>query len=267
MELTVIRDKVLTRLIKMPYPVDTFSVDEVDDAINYVQDTYIQPAALVQARADHTVRGDLSVEDESNALDATNTIYTATHSPFKHGTFVIVKADGTQVTSDQAGFEHTVDYETGQVVFDAAQTAAITVTYVAEERLPLSDLAADIYEIDYIRDITRGLPGLDVSLLEPYDNFRYQGVQLYNGVLKFRNIDARSVLRFYYYQRLSRLGSGPGEVDVPEIDARWHDLYWKGAIAQFDETKYPLFMNRLSAFELERIDEVRQVPVRQKMNW
>ena len=257
----------LRKLNNLPHPYDIVTADEVDDALNHVQDVYIQPVALIEGRVDYTTRGEQTIIDEDNPLDTTDTVYTATWSPFKYGTNVIVKVDDVIVETDAVGFEHTVDYEAGTVTFAAPQTGNVEVSYTAEEIVDVADFATDIYEFDMIRDLTHGLPGREVRLLRSHNLRDRSGVLLYDDQLYFREIERNRIFRFFYFRKLSRLGPGAGEVTTPEIDPRWHDLYWLGALTQFDERTVPIFMAKLNDFTVEREDKTRQRPIKMDLNW
>ena|GEM_PF-5767598 len=239
MDLTVLRNYVLQRFPKL-------DLHEVDDTFNLVQETYIQPAWFSGGEAYYTTRGEQTVTGEDNDLDATGKIYTATYKPLQRGT-VTVYADG-----EEAEANYTVDYDAGTVTFDEAQTAAITVDYTALEVLTvLTDLAGDIYEIDFVRDITDGLPGIPVRVVET-DNTLYSitpVIQKTETELYLLNIEGSKILKFAYWKKLTMLSSSNA---TPEISSEWHDLYWLGAVAQFDLNRMPVFLDRLEAFKRER---------------
>lgn len=243
MDLTILRTYVLRGLKKLPGIEAT--VDEIDDTINFVQETYIQPVWFRAGEAFDTTRGEETVSGEDNDLDATNKIYTADYKPFKRGSVTVYEDE------EESEEDFTIDYENGTITFDEAQTGAITVDYTAHEVITLSDLASDIYKVDFIRCITDGLPGYPVKLVEADDTMYSQSAAIQSGEEKLwlRNIDGDEILKIAYWKKLTSLSASNS---TPEIASKWHDLYWMGTLAQFDLNQMPMFLDRLKAFEIER---------------
>ena len=257
MDLTFIRDRVYRQLLRFPNSpkVDAF---DIDDAVNYVQDTYIQLAALKEGFADYITTGEQTITGEKPKT-TDNTTYTAAYKPFKYGTVTVYVDEEKK----EDGF--TINCEDGTVVFGAA-TTDVTIDYTAHEVIDKADLASDIYKIEFIRDITNGLPGTDVAFVSSDDTL-FKGVQETDGKLYFREIKAGSVYRFYYWKKLPRIGTAAGEVLTPEIPEQWHDLYWMGAVAQFIPDYLAVFMGRLGDFASDRRDKTGQRAYRVKMIW
>ena len=135
------------------------------------------------------------------------------------------------------------------------QAMAEYTTTAQDEAALLSDIAPDIYRITQINDITQNYPA-EVPLLKSKDSSLIYGARLYAGILHLQGITAGRRLEVAYEQRLKDLGEGSLEVTIPEIDERWHDLYWLGALALIVPTMYyQLFTDRLNAFRKERARE------------
>ena len=213
MDLTILRNHVFNRLRQVPHLMQLPEVDDIDDILNHVQETYIQPVAKVEGIVD-----------------------------------VELPAEGKEWIEPQH--------------FDGVPRV-----FAFEGFCYIEDIAKDVYEIAHIRDITKGLPGLDVPLLDFADNWTYEGVQEYSGMVYFRNIPNNTLLRFQYFKKLRPLGTGEEETTVPDIDPRWHDLYWMGAVGQYSENILPLFMDRLERFDRERTEKTGQPVFRLKPNW
>jgi len=135
------------------------------------------------------------------------------------------------------------------------QAMAEYTTTARDEAALLSDIAPDIYRITQISDITQNYPA-EVPLLKSKDSDRIYGARLYAGILHLQGIAAGRRLEVAYERRLTDLGEGSLDVTTPEIDERWHDLYWLGALALIaPEMYYQLFTDRLIAFRKERASE------------
>lgn len=119
---------------------------------------------------------------------------------------------------------------------------------VEDSTATLSDVADDIYRID------RVVKGKEkVPLLNPNDQSDEYGVRQEGDTLHFQSIKKGSNLEFHYEKKLKRLGSGPDEVTVPEIDEGWHMLYWMGAVAMLDSEFFQVFEERLERYRQERV--------------
>lgn len=139
-----------------------------------------------------------------------------------------------------------------------------TTTEADEELDVATDIAADVYRLNFIRDITINERGTPVPLLMDSKTSAY-GARYHNGMLFLSGVQAERDLFIAYYRRLSPLGEGAGEVIVPEIPEQWHDLYWMGAAAMIvPERFYQFFVDRLREFERERTRETR--PLGSRMN-
>lgn len=137
------------------------------------------------------------------------------------------------------------------------QTEAQYTTIATDETVPLISIATDIYEITSINDISTGFP-LNVPLLKSKDSGATYGARKYGDNLFLQSITAGVVLNVAYDCKLKRLGAGVDEVTTPEIEERWHDLYYLGALALIiPEKYYPLFQDRLSAFSRERTRQTK----------
>jgi len=256
MDLVQIRDMVLRRATGVKR-------DDVDDMINMAQHQYIQPVAKLPGIANFIKRGPEVVVGEANALDVTNTVYTTTHSPILPGSEAVY-VGGTLREYNDSGYEHTIDYENGTVIFSAAQAAAVTVDYTEEDSMLLTTIASDIYKITAIKEVIgAGIYG-DIPFRSFEDGDRI-GVRLYNDRLYFQGIPAGTPLAVHYWKTLSELGSGSGQVATPEIPAQWHDLYWLGALALLRPAEwYSQFAARLDAFTQEMTGRDTVQPARRR---
>lgn len=261
MDLVQIRDMVLRRA-------PTTKIDDIDDMLNMVQRQDIQPLAKKPGIVNHIKAGPETVSGEANALDVTGTIYTTTYSPLLPGA-VTVKVNDDAKETDDAGFEHTIDYEAGLITFDATQAGnEVTVDYTTEDSIRLTSLASDIYQITAIKQILTGGGYGEIPFL-PYDDADSFGIRLYNDRLYFQGVTEGTALAFHYWKALSELGTASGQVTTPEIDARWHDLYWLGALAMLLPEKWLVqFDNRLEAYKRDIIDRDNPRGLRrQPMQW
>jgi len=120
-----------------------------------------------------------------------------------------------------------------------------------------AEIAADIYRLNFVRDITFSSRGRVMPLLGDSSTNAY-GARYHNGRLVFVGVPAGRKLLITYYRLLTTLGEGTDEAIVPDIPEVWHDLYWLGAAAMINpERYYPLFQDRLREFKLDRISETR----------
>jgi hypothetical protein len=130
------------------------------------------------------------------------------------------------------------------------------VTTAENETVKLASIAEDIYRIDSVQDVTGSDRGPNIALLNTEDTQGY-GVRREGDTVYFQGIGSGVKVRFRYQKKLKMLGTGEGQVTTPEIDERWHDLYWLGVVAMLDFNAYPFFQDRLSMFESERDRELR----------
>lgn len=124
-----------------------------------------------------------------------------------------------------------------------------------EEQVPLSDITNEpVYRLHHVMDVSRRHPGHEVPLLDvAYPE--YPGVGLSGDVLIFRGIGFGRMLSLTFERALARLGTGPDEVLVPEIDPSWHDLYWRGAakeLAPGNEALELAFHEKMQLYRRER---------------
>ncbi len=270
MDLTTIRNRVLSEIKKLPPPHNKATIDDIDDAINLVQETYIQPVSLEKGKVDYTARGEVTVTGEEPTTTDDLTFHSE-YKPFKHGT-VKVFVDGEEVApvDENGDTVFTVKYNEGAIVFEASQSGKdVTVNYTAYEVVEKNSLADDIYKINAIRDITHSFPGIEVNYFNVNDA-EYPGIrsiQEYKDSLHLNNIDKDTVLRLFYDKKLKPLGNGDGEVITPEIPSGWHDLYWIGALAQFDMGRLSMFLDRLEAYAREQRDIKDTSATRVKSIW
>ena len=122
---------------------------------------------------------------------------------------------------------------------------------VSAESVSLSDIADDIYKINWVK--AKG----EVPLLNDDDTESY-GVRRYGDTVYFQHINTGTVLTISYQQRLKGIG------DIPEIEEEWHDLYWLGAVAVLDLEFMPIFLERLSEFRNYMIRKSRPAGFRVK---
>ena len=139
------------------------------------------------------------------------------------------------------------------------QATAQYTTIAQNEAIPLASIATNIHEITQISDITAGANfPTPVPLLKGKDVGGLYGARKYGNTVHLRHIGAGTVLSVAYEQRLQDLGGGEGRVTTPEIEERWHDLYWLGALALIiPEKHYPLFKDRLDAYGKERTRQTK----------
>lgn len=126
------------------------------------------------------------------------------------------------------------------------------------EVIVISDLADDIDSIDFVRDTSYFEPGDRIEVINAEDTMLERCIRKTENTLYLYNIDAGTKLNFYCYQKLKKIGPGEGETLTPEISEIWHDLYWLGALSEFDVSILPVFMQRLSAFASDRKGKVGQ---------
>jgi len=121
------------------------------------------------------------------------------------------------------------------------------------KQLALGDVMIDLYELDFVKDETHGLPGTTVSVLSPSDA-QHAGIRIIGDTLYLFGQSAGNVLAFYYFRKLKDLGTATEQVTVPEIDERWHDLYWLGAVVDLvaGHARTEQFFTRLAEFRAER---------------
>lgn len=272
MDLTILRNYCLREIKKLPSPHNKVTIEEIDDAINLVQETYIQPVALKKGTADYVARGEKVIAEEE--LSTTDDLtYGAEFKPFKYGT-VKVYVDESKVNpiDEEGNTVFTINHSDGEVVFEDSQTGKeVTANYTAHEIIEKASLTSDdIYKITNVRDITYSMPGQEVAFYGVNDT-PYMGarsIQEQESSLHFKNIEKNTVLRFYYEKKLKPLGEDPeNEVTVPEIPAGWHNLYWMGALAQFDMERLPMFLDRLEAYTREQRDIKDTYATRVKNAW
>ena len=137
-----------------------------------------------------------------------------------------------------------------QPVAKVRETADFTPT--AREVL-LSDIAPDIYRLDFVQDITTGEESVrEIPILNDDDLHNYGIRVLGDASIVLQNVSLGRTLRFFYQKRLRELGTYSGMVVEPDIDPQWHDLYWMGAVAEFDHRRESRFRDRLRDFERDR---------------
>ena len=224
----------------------------VDDMINLAQRQYIQSVARLEGLTNYAKVGPYSETGEDNALDVTNTIYTATYKPFLPGT-VVVYVGGVEKETTDAGFIHTIDNDAGTVTFVDAQ-ADVTIDYETEDSVLKTAIASDLYRMAAVKIILSGGSYTDIPLL-PYSDADHTGLRQYNDRIYFQGIVAGQMLAIQYWRKLSDLGTATGQVSTPQIDEQWHDLYWMGALSMLRPQEWMgQFLDRLDAFKRDRID-------------
>lgn len=126
------------------------------------------------------------------------------------------------------------------------------------EEIAISTLGTDIYKIDFVRDVSYYEPGSRIEVINTEDTLLERCIRRTENTLYLYNIDAGTKLNFYCHQKLKKIGPGEGETLTPEINEAWHDLYWLGALAEFDISILPVFMQRLSVFTSDRREKTGQ---------
>ena len=143
-----------------------------------------------------------------------------------------------------------VQYMYIQPVAKVRETADYTPT---DEEVSLADVASDIYRLDFVQDITNGADSTTTIDILNDDDLTGYGIRLLgDDSIVLQNVSLGRTLRFFYQKRLRDLGTYAGMVAEPDIDPQWHDLYWMGAVAEFDERRAARFYDRLEAFKRDR---------------
>ena len=154
-----------------------------------------------------------------------------------------------------------------QYIQPAAKIGGETTLTTQEDHqtFDLADIADDIYLLNFVRDITYGMPGgQNIPLLRDSSTGTY-GARYHNGRLDLPGVGEGKKILVAYYRRLPDLGEGEDEVTEPGIPAQWHDLYWLGAAGMINpERFFSIFHDRLAEFKRERTREAR--PYGQRMN-
>ena len=224
--------------------------DKVDAKINLAQRQYIQPVARLPGEAYYTTTAEEIVEGEKlTTLD--NLTYTSAYSPIKRGSLTLYDASGGEIEEDDANYP-TIDYDAGSIVFAIAEPD-VTADYTNVVVTTLTDIATDVYRINFIADITSGTRWDNVEMLPDFDADG-PGVRLSNGKLYFHGINEDQTFLIGYHVKLTDLSATNA---TPEIDEQWHDLYWMGAVAMLNPQYMPMFLDRLKEFKLDRIAESR----------
>ena len=229
--------------------------DFIDSEINFVQRQYIQPIARIEAEVYYHTSEAKQVE--STALASTDyLVYQAEHYPIKPYSENVYIAS-VETTRGAATYP-TMDYEAGTFTFPSTH-ADVTADYETLVVERTSDIATDIYELNFISDVTDGTRWPGVNLLNDFET-QEPGIRRHNDRLYFHSINGERTLKIGYHKEITDLSETNA---TPEIDAQWHDLYWLGACAMIDPQYYGLFTDRLREYKLEVLSESR--PHGQKM--
>ena len=227
------------------------NVDHVDAELNFVQRQYIQPYARLPGEAYLTTGQERNVTGEELTTADGGITYTTEYKPIRRGSLVLYEASGDEIEADATNYP-TVDYDTGTLTFSIAEPD-VTADYHNVVVADVSDVATDIYRIQFISDITTGTRWRNIPLLRDFDTGA-AGIRFFNSKFYFHGVSPGRTFLVGYHKVLTDLSVAHQE---PEIDERWHDLYWLGAIAMTDPDLYPQFVERLKAFREDRLEESR----------
>ena len=124
-----------------------------------------------------------------------------------------------------------------------------------DETVDKNTIAEDIYRFNIVT-LTNTREEVRILLLDDY-HIDGKGVRPVGNQVYFQNMKEGQELRFYYFKRLRDLGEGEDQIQVPDIEDQWHDLYVMGVLATWLPDYYPMFREQLESFRKDRMEETR----------